>query len=1196
MTGINLNSLLHREQAEKRKAQADSTTEPTPAPAEDLGPRRAADIERATSQDSFVENVQTGFGNTALSAVKRLSKQEGDALSAERAADPEDEFLGNQAQIIKNVIDYTAPLFGIRAGEEKDYSAHYEELTTGIPSQFHDEILDEPNLEAAERARDRVSADLARAHLSAQQQGLTPALAQIAGSIVDLDAPLIAVTGGGYKAARIAQLAASTARLARLSGKNVDRIANVAVGANAGFQSGVIIGTGEAVYRETADWTTVAESALQAMILGGAISPILGGSQGLVKNAQDDLHARVARDDISLRDDTAPEASSAERLAPEDNLPTQDAPEAPDAPTEAPEATTARKPRAFKLEEPETGVSDIAGDTTPTTPIGAPVGSTNPVQAGPAPRPQILPEATHTPIEDVSEAVQDIGIMADNWRTTSDWQSNKVAADKEFWTKVATSTPFTYNTSNWRKLYTSDSSTMNFMLGNVFESPNGLGRGRWTSAAGMEIYHRQISQKYIQPLSEAGKDWARRNGKRGIPGITTETQLKDFNRGVMLEMNDRLLGRKSTNVDPAIIKAADALDEAGDVAINIGKGREGQLPVDGFENLQPRKGYSPYTWKGNAVRDLESSGVVTRQNLITAMSKAYRAAGIASTKDAEAIAKAVVERASASADSVDTNITSLLNGDGREWLNTALEGTGMTPSAREGLMRRLTGIVEERSKEGFAKSRNDIDLNQMIETSDGSDVRIVDLMDTNLHQTWQSYTRRLSGAAALARVGITNKAKREQFIQAAQAQQRALGEEVVEANLLRSMLSNFDGGPIKGFSPKLSGGNLEDGIAPAAVLARRATNLSLLGKLGLAQLAETGAGIAQNGLANWWRRGPGGLLNKEIREGNKVLLDDLAFVTGNLGDDHKLFAQHLDLDEKSTSRQNQFFEGAQAISSQASAIQAYASGFNHTRKFQQRISAGAVTDKVFRNLKDAVDTGKPLSEKFVRRSREDLGLSSDDLNKLTDLVKDGTIEFAPGGHVNRVNVDKWDQELADVYGASVIRNMNQVVQKAMAGEEDTWMSTTVGSILTHLVTFPLLAMQKAFIRNMRHSDMDTLSLALAGMATASLSIAIRDAISGKEAKSPGELAKAAFGYSNLTGWIPMHVDPALTILGLEDLRFNQFGRHSELAPPVFDFINRSIRLPGAIADTVTGDADYYDRDSLKALPFANTYFLSQMLK
>ncbi len=1132
-------------------------TEPIIAPSEDVGLRRAKDIERATSQDSFVENVKAGFKNTALSAVTRLSQQEGDALSAERAADLGGEVPEGPAQLINNIIDYTAPLFGIRAGEEQDYRAHYEELTTGIPSQFHDDILDEPNLEAAERARDRISADLARYYRMSQQQGISPVLAQIAGSIVDLDAPLIAVTGGGYKAARAAQLAARTARLAGLSGKNVNRVAKVGVGANAGFQAGAIVGTGEAVYRETADWTTVAESALQAMVLGGTLSPVLGGSQGLVRNAQDDLHARVARDDVSLRDDAAPEDSSAERLAPEDNLPTQEGKESPKE---------------------------------------APVDATGPIRDNTDPRPQILPEATLTPVEGVSGAVKDISIMSDNWRATSDWQANKVAADDEFWTKVATSLPFTTTTSNWRTMYTSNSSTMNFMLGNVFESPNGLGRGRWTSATGMEIYHRKISQEYIQPLTSAGKDWARRNGKKGIPGITTETQLKDFNRGVMLEMNDRLLGRQSTNVDPAITKAADALDKAGDVAVNIGKGREGQLSVDGFENLQPRKGYSPYTWSGTSVRDLESSGVVTRQSLVTAMSKAYRTAGISSTKDADAVAKAVVERASANVDNVDTNITALLNGDGREWLNTALESTGMTPSAREGLLRRLTGVVEDRAKEGFAKSRNDIDLNQSIETSDGTDVRIVDLMDTNLHKTWQSYTRRLSGSAALARVGITNKAKREQFIQAAQAQQKALGEEVVETNLLRSMLSNFDGGPIRGYSPRLGDGGLEDGVVPAVVLTKRATNLSLLGKLGLAQLAETGAGIAQNGLANWWRRGPGGLISREIRAENKALLDDLAFVTGHLGEDHKLFAQHLDLDEKSISRQNQFFEGANAISSQASAIQAYSSGFNHIRKFQQNISAGAVTDKVFRNLRDSVNTGQPLSEKFVRRSRDDLGLTSDDLNKLTDLIKNDTIEFAPGGHVKRVNVEKWDQELADVYGASVIRNMNQVIQKAMAGEQDTWMSTTVGSVITHLVTFPLLAMQKSFIRNMRHSDMETLSLALAGMSTASLSIAIRDYTAGKEIRPPDELAKAAFGYSNLTGWIPLYFDPTMTALGLEDLRFNQFGRHSELAPPVFDFINRSIRLPGAVVDKATGNDDYSDRDSLKALPFANSYFLSQMLK
>ena len=97
---------------------------------------------------------------------------------------------------------------------------------------------------------------------------------------------------------------------------------------------------------------------------------------------------------------------------------------------------------------------------------------------------------------------------------------------------------------------------------------------------------------------------------------------------------------------------------------------------------------------------------------------------------------------------------------------------------------------------------------------------------------------------------------------------------------------------------------------------------------------------------------------------------------------------------------------------------------------------------------------------------------------------------------------------------------------------------------------------------------------------------VRDAIDGRE-RSLGELAKTAFGYSNLTGWVPMVVDPALTMMGMEDYRVNQYGPHNDYTPATITWLNNAARLPGAIADTVTGQADYWDEQSLRALPFAN---------
>jgi hypothetical protein len=1122
------------------------------------GTQRAKEIQQQQAQRGVLGNLQAGAQETAAADILELGIEEGGRLLEETRSTSEGfDPVGAVTSALTNLGIRGLGVLGARAGDEEDYSDKYEELTTGVPMQYWDEILDEPNLPAAQRARARVTDQLQRAQISAQQQGITQNLAMIAGGIVDVDAPLMFMTGGGYKAASVARQTLRASQRIGLSPAAALRASSAAVGASAGLQAGALVGATQVGIRETADWTLVADAALQGLVLGGAVNPLLGGDIQLgARAAQDELYSRMARDDMPTSPNV--DAGNAERLHPEDH----------------------QGPVVFEDEAPLTATRDapLVEST-----VGARMV-----------RP--TPGAQTTPVTGVSEEVADLSQMMDNWRHDSQWQDWKIAEQDEWWAKVATEgrfNPLVFSTSDFRTLYKSESSGMNWLLGNVFESPNGLGRGRYTAAAGMEMYHRRIAQQFAQPLEQASKDWARRNGALGPLGNPDEASVRTFNREVMLEMNDRALGRTPPTRDQAVIKAADALDKAGEVSIDIGKGAPGQLAVDGFDNIPKRSGYSPYVWNGQKLLKLERDGVVDRKAVVDGLAQAYRLAGIEATKDAHAVAKAVVDRAAAKGEDINTNLIGLLSGDGREWLNTALETSGMPVAEREALMRRLTGDVEERGKESFAKTRNDIDLNHSIQTKDGSDLRVVDLMNQDLHGVWQRYTRRLAGSAALARVGITNRTQIENVIQAIHAQQRAIGEELVDGDRIRAMFSHFEGGPIKGWSA--ISGRLEDGVLPEAALLKRMTNLSLLGKLGLAQLAETGASIAATGFENWYNR----TLREMRKDMTNDVLDDLAFMMGDLGADHRMFAEHLDLDDMNASDKGQWFQYVNGLSQKGQYYQGYVSGFNHVRSHQQRVAAAAITDKIFRAVKAELDAGNRfLTDEGLRtRMRADLGLFDEDFTYLFDLVESGVIEFQSYNgktFVNRINPDQWDADQALTFGAAITRNMNQVVQKSMAGEADAWMHTTVGSLITHLKTFPLQAMQKQFIRNARHMDQQGLNTVLMGMATAGAAVMIRDLIDGRE-RDPADLAKAALGYSNMTGWVPMAVDPVMTMLGLEDYRINQYGPHSQATVPALDWTNRAMRLPGAAADQLTGQADWHDEQSLRALPYANTVFLSWML-
>jgi hypothetical protein len=250
---------------------------------------------------------------------------------------------------------------------------------------------------------------------------------------------------------------------------------------------------------------------------------------------------------------------------------------------------------------------------------------------------------------------------------------------------------------------------------------------------------------------------------------------------------------------------------------------------------------------------------------------------------------------------------------------------------------------------------------------------------------------------------------------------------------------------------------------------------------------------------------------------------------------------------------------------------------------------------VLRELKSAMDEGRDL-DPAVKARFEDMGLMQDDLTALEQLISNGTIEFVTRGKstfVNKLNMSKWSPEIGEVFGSAITRNMNQVVQKAMAGEQGAWMHTHAGSVMMHLKTFPLLAIQKQAVRNARFMDKQALATVLYGLATAAVASKIRDTLDGNE-RTALETAKQAFNYSNMTGFIPLAYDPVMTLLGMDEARINQFGPFHDWTPPTLNMLNSVMRMPGAVANTVTGEADWYDQQALKAIPFAGTYVLSRM--
>jgi len=1111
---------------------------------------------RLSRQRNGLEELAAGFRETAAAGIGRRMGDEGTAAAEAFTAENPDQTgqltsLGrpqnNPGQVRAALGGAFKGLFGGSTGTDKQRESYVksdnvEALIEGIPRDYHNDIMAADTLEGAQRARARILADMDRRQTTVDQ--FDGSVTQLAGQLLDVDAPLLFLSGGMYGAAKTARVVSAVTKS--------ERAVAAAQGVVGGAQAGLLVGAYDAHIRETAGEGELIASILGGAAFGGLLAGAVGRDlRGPLEAAENDYIRRVAEDDPTLA------ATNETVYGP---LP------------ERPLGTD--------------GVDDFNKPTGDSTVGAAQIGGQGRVERD-----------ITDPLGLITPGERDIIDNADVINYESGFYDRRLEDAGKFWTKLSTGKWTAAVGAGFQsKLYNSNSAVLNWMGHTVFESSSGLNRGRATASAMMENYSKRI-QTQLLPVQQAAHDWAQRNGKGALGtkyGISNEGKA-EFNREVMLERNSRNHGRTSYSDDADVRLASDAYDNAARDSLAIGKGRDGEHSIKGLEDVADNPHYTPQIWSGRKITDLISRGIVTRDNLVVSLAESYRQAGMAAGKDADAIADAVIRRVELRDADIDTSVFSLLQGDGRAFLRDSLEMAGVRGPEQEAIMTRLAGAAENRGKPGFAKSRNDVDMQSPIMTEDGSQLMIVDLLSNDLAGDWQRYTRGMAGSAALARQGITSKAARAEAISAAQAEQRALGEEVTATAELEAMFTHFDSGAVKGWSgmdPRKAPES--QGMLP--VMMKRMTNLAWLGKMGLTQLGETAAIMAQNGVGNWMKRGVMNNLNAELKAGNKELLDDLAYMTGEIGQDHKLFAEHLSLDELSDLDTGTLMSKLDKNLSTASYVQGFTSFFNSVRGWQQKTAALGVSDKVFRILRDSLESGEKLSDGVSARMWADLGLDGEALTRLENLITDGTIEFSPDGYVNRLHADKWDGELADMFGASITRNLNQVVQKSMAGEQDAWMHTGWGSVLSHLKTFPLQATQKQMVRHFRHNDPQAYAALGMGLATAGVASMIRAGIDGKAGEmSVEDHAKRAFAYSNMTGFIPMAYDPLMTMMGLDDKRFNQFGRHAEVMPPILSFTNDAIRLPGALGAAFAGTADGSDKKAMRVIPFSSTVLVGNML-
>ena len=859
------------------------------------------------------------------------------------------------------------------------------------------------------------------------------------------------------------------------------------------------------------------------------------------------------------------------------------------------EEEAAKKPRVFRIEDLEPTRPDSVGEVNQVFGEGSSVGAR---QMNPQGSTATITNGRSTAMIQAGKAwAATSGVVSDYFAKEGNLGRNSTAGSfierqaNRFHDAVVS----TGLATDFDRLFRSGSIVAQKLAYDTAESASGIVRNNRSAAMLTEHHQKQLLGTFMPAYEDSFNAYARQAGFSWYDRMFDSSIRNKFNTELALELNARMYDPKAPRtVSKAVRDAADAMDKWSALEIEVGRGRPGETPVKGYDQLQAQSGYMPQRWSSKKMEDLIRAGR-KEKDIINAVSETYKRMHPGMTADdAKVYAGAVVKRARAMGQGIDTNLIGMLQQDGRDFVEDMLRRNGVSAADASAVIDRLTSNAAVRGQAGQTKGRIDVDMR--MQSSNG--IKMIDLFDTDFVQMISRRSRGTAGNAALARKGIASRTDRLDVIQAILDEQAAKGPSQKTGTTVREKLADaidedkhltredlehyfsyFDGGPVAG------------GLSPVYSNMKKLTNLALLNGLGVTQLGETGAMIGAVGIKKWWEHA-GAAVRSAANDPKSALVQELKHINV-LVPEERLFRPDLNIEmDKVGTAQSELAMKISTMLNQGQRIQGVTSGFYAARNIQQRIAVTSAADKIMTGMKN---------QNWNTERMADIGLDNKLMHEIKQYVDNGTVEFKDGS-LYKLNFDKWSPDHVEDFALSLNRSVHQLVQKAMIGEDNILFHRDgIASLFFHLKSFPMLAMEKQALRHMKMADNEAVAVFLYGLATAATVYSAKQTLAGKtdDATDPVKIAKGAFGMSNMTGWIPMWSDPVAGMFGLDSMKFNEYNRGINQniisVPPTLTTMNRMLQIPGAAIDLATGNHTNSDIRALQSLPIiGNAYGFTYM--
>lgn len=1007
--------------------------------------------------------------------------------------------------------------------------------------------------------------------LLAARGGFTQFTANALAGLVDVDAPLALLSGP----------LAGTAKAGLLS----TRFGQMALQAGIGGVTGASLMAVDTSVNPTGDWTSIPTAGL------------LGASFGMVGGMVTPKHfAKVREDAINEFDAFVRDGTPGAKDPFESTVHTDENPYA--SPTPPPSAP--RKPTAIPVPEE---AEPVGGST-----VGA--AQLNPHDwKGHMADPEELDIALAA--EARAKALGYDKVTDRAWDRVEEFSEPLAKMARRF-EAVIKASPLV---SVFDRMQQSGSRIVQMLGHDLMVSPSGISVNLKAGALIKTHYENMLRGTGIPAFADSYNAWAAGKGIGVIERNFNRDLKEEFNREVALELQARRHGGP-LHPDPQVQKAADAHDAFSKAELEVYQGRPGEGTVHGWEEVKWAPGYMPQRWSGAKMARLIRDGELKRGDFEEALAGQYlRDHPGMDPADAKVYARAVISRALTRDKGMNTNLIGILQEDGTEFLREVLRNNNVSDKDITRLTDALLSSAQERSRQGQSKQRIEVDLRAPI----GKGKILLDVVETDLMDSMARRARGASGRSALARKGIYSPQDRDRIINAALNEQLARRGHVASAETLGDKVDELLNDPkdvtrqeLLDFFSFFSEGAAGGGVSPTVSRLMKITNLSLLNGLGLTQLAESGPMIAAFGWEKFLHYA-GDSIKASLGKGDSELVKELTHMH-IMAPEHRLYRDDMTHDFEKGLAQNEFWSKVDNYLNQAQRVQGYMTGYYKVKEFQQRIAVTAGADKVMRMIREGASADR-LAE---------IGLTPALQARLKKYIDNGTIEFKPPSgttvlrekqeYLYKLNFEKWDPKDVEDFTSMLNLIVHRQVQKTLAGESSLlFHKDGLAALFVHLKSFPLIAMTKQTLRHARIADSESLGAIFYGLMTAGAVYAAKQALNGNTdtLQDPVKLMKGAFGMSNLTGWFPMFSDPVATILGMDNLKFNQYSRGIDgnvvSMPAAFSTLSRMANIPAAVASPVTGALglgkgvlNANDINALKATPLIGNYYgvtaLLNMLK